>query len=83
MVKRDGGGTFEDAFIAQMPAYNHVGVFTRTGKERFPVEEKMGLSMAQMVGNDKVLEQLEQEAQKTVDQRIEHEITRLLNGYGE
>ena len=42
----------------------------------------MGLAMAQMVGNLNVMTELEKEAQRTVDERIVHEIDRLLNGYG-
>lgn len=82
VVKRGGGGTFEDGFIQKMRSTGHVGLFVRKGSTRLPIEEKMGLAVAQMVGNDQVLEQIEKEAQKTVDQRIEHEISRLLNGYG-
>ena len=79
-VMRGGGATFEDAFIANM---NHgTGVFVRETSKRFPVEELMGLSSAQMVGNEKVLAEVEKEAQKLMDERIEHEIDRLLNGYG-
>ena len=42
----------------------------------------MGLSAAQMIGNDKVIKDVEKDAQETVNKRIEHEIDRLLNGYG-
>ena len=96
-VKKGEGGVLEDAFIAQM-ASGHIGVFERTGtfnadnarlqkygkknKHTESVEQKMGLAMGQMLGNPKVMEELEKEAQKTVDERIAHEIDRLLNGYG-
>lgn len=96
VVERGQGGTFEEAFIAEM-SNGHLGVFERTGEQGIEarlekykkknkhtekVEEKMGLSMAQMTGNDKVIDKLEEEVEKTMEQRIEHEITRLLNGYG-
>lgn len=80
-VKKGGGTAFENAFIAQMKS-GHIGVFERETSKRFPIEEKMGLAMAQMVGNLNVMTKLEKEAQKTVDERIAHEIDRLLNGYG-
>lgn len=97
-VKKGGGGTFEDAFIAQM-SNGQLGVFERTGEQGIisrlakaknqrgtahteKVEEKMGLSAVQMIGNEQVITQVEEEAQKTVNERIEHEIDRLLNGYG-
>lgn len=95
-VKKGGGGTYEDAFIAQM-TNGHMGVFERTGEQgimarvaraKHPnkhtekVEEKMGLSAAQMVGNENVMKPLEEEAQKLVNERLEHEIDRILSGYG-
>lgn len=81
-VKKGGGTAFEHAFIAQMNSNGHIGVFERETSKRFPIEEKMGLAMGQMVGDPKVIGELEKEAQKTVDERITHEIDRLLNGYG-
>lgn len=80
-VKKGGGTAFENAFIAQMKS-GHIGVFERETSKRLPVEEQMGLAMAQMAGNQNVIAELEKEAQKTVDERIVHEIDRLLNGYG-
>ena len=80
-VMKGGGTPFEDAFIAQMRS-GHIGAFERETRKRFPIEEKMGLSAAQMVGNEKVIETLEEEAQQLVNQRLEHEINRLLSGYG-
>lgn len=80
-VKKGGGTAFENAFIAQMQS-GHIGVFERETSKRFPIEEKMGLAMAQMVGNQNVIAELEKEAQETVNERITHEIDRLLNGYG-
>jgi hypothetical protein len=80
-VMKNGGTTFEDAFVAEMKS-GHMGVFERSGRKRLPVEEIMGLSAAQMVGNAAVIEELEKEAQKVVDERLSHEIDRILNGYG-
>lgn len=81
VVMRGGGSPFEDAFIAQMKN-GHIGVFERETAKRFPIEEKMGLSAAQMVANERVIKPLEEEAQQLVNERLEHEIDRLLNGYG-
>lgn len=81
-VKKGGSGTpFEDAFIAEMNN-EHTGVFERLTRERLPIEEKMGLSAAQMVGNENIIEGLEKEAQTLVNERIVHEMNRILNGYG-
>lgn len=82
-VKKGGSGTpFEDAFIAEMKSNGHTGVFERTGRKRFPIEEKKGLSAAQMVGNEDIIDGLEKEAQELVNERIIHEMNRILNGYG-
>lgn len=78
-VKRGGGTTFEDAFIANM---SNKGIFERLTSKRFPVEQLMGLSAAQMVGNEEIISGLEEEAQELVNERLKHEIDRLLNGYG-
>lgn len=79
-VMKGGGATFESAFIADMR--NGTGVFERETKKRLPVHELMGLSAAQMVGNQKVLEGIGEEAQDLINERLEHEIDRILNGYG-
>jgi hypothetical protein len=81
-VKKGGSGTpFEDAFIAEMNS-GHTGVFERVGRKRFPIEEKMGLSAAQMVGNEEIIDGLEEEAQEIVNERVLHEMNRILSGYG-
>ena len=79
--EKGGGNTFEDAFIAQMKT-GHLGIFERKETKRLPIEEKMGSAMAQMVKNTVVMEAVQKEAQKTVDERIEYEIDRILSGYG-
>lgn len=80
-VMKGGGAIFDRAFIAKMES-GHIGIFERTNSKRLPIEEKMGLSAAQMIQNKVVIEQLEKEAQEKVDERLNHEIDRILNGYG-
>lgn len=81
-VKRSSPQTpFIDAFIAEMNN-GHTGMFERDGTARLPIFEKMGLSVPQMAANSVVLEQVEEKAQEVINKRIEHEITRILNGYG-
>jgi hypothetical protein len=80
-VMKSGGATpFEDAFVADMK--NGLGVFERVTSRRLPVQEIMGLSAAQMVGNPEVIDGLEEEVQELVNERIIHEMNRILNGYG-
>ena len=88
---------FAHAFVALMDS-GHIGVFERKGvqgiksrlqkangkgnKHTEKVGEIMGLSAAQMIGNSDVIERVESEAQETISARINHEIDRILNGYG-
>ena len=88
---------FAHAFVALMDS-GHIGVFERKGvqgiksrlqkangkgnKHTEKVGEIMGLSAAQMIGNSDVIERVESEAQETISARIDHEIDRILNGYG-
>lgn len=81
LMKSNSQTPFEHAFIAEMKS-GHVGVFKRDTRKRLPVTEYMGLSTAQMAGNSIVLEKVEEAAQETINKRIEHEISRILNGYG-
>ena len=80
-MKRGGGAVYDDAFIAEMKS-GHIGVFHRETRKHLPISEYMGLSAAHMVGETAVAEKLQEEAQKTVDERVMHEVERLLNGYG-
>lgn len=94
-VQKGNQTEFSNAFIAMM-GNGHIGVFERTGtqgiksrteqykagKHTEKLEEKMGLSVPQMVGNSDVIERVSAEAQETINTRVEHEIERILNGYG-
>ena len=77
----NGRTPFQDAFIARMQS-GHTGMFERDGSKRLPISEFMGPSTAQMAGNSIVLADVEEKAQEVINKRVEHEITRILNGYG-
>lgn len=80
-VKRNGGAaTLERAFAARV--FGPVAVFERVGAPRFPVEQKYGPSTAHMMQNEQVVEKMDKTIQETFDARAEHEITRVLNGWG-
>ena len=80
--RKDRGMTqFDNVFIANMSS-GHTGLFERNGSNRFPISEIMGAATAQMASDSGVLEQVEKEALETIVKRTEHEITRILNGYG-
>ncbi len=80
-VKRGGSATvLEHAFAAKI--FGPISVFERVGSPRFPVEQKFGPSTAHMMANDEVIKKMDETIRETYDNRIEHEITRVLNGWG-
>lgn len=80
-VKRNGGAaTLQHAFTASM--YGRTGVYERVGAPRFPVEQKYGPSTGHMMQNEQVVEKMEQTILSTYEQRIDHEVLRVLNGWG-
>ena len=81
-VKRSGAAaTLDRAFTAQMGG--HRGVYERVGVKRFPVEELYGPATPQMMySNEEVTDEIEAKMVETYEKRIDHEILRLLNGWG-
>ncbi len=78
--KGDGGFNLDHAYIAHLGKYD-VGVFERETNKRASSKEVYGPSTAHMMENDDVLTKVEAAAQETINKRVEHEITRILNGY--
>lgn len=80
-VKRNGGAaTLQHAFVASI--FGSTGVFERVGTPRFPVEQKFGPSTGHMMQNEEVVEKMDKTIVSTFEQRIDHEILRVLNGWG-
>lgn len=68
------------AFFAQMGG--HTGVFERETEKRFPVKELFGPSAVQaFYAHEETVDEMDAEIMKTYEGRIEHEITRVLNGW--
>lgn len=81
-VKRSSAvEALEHAFAAHMGS--HTGIYERIGPTRFPVKELFGPATPQMIySNEAVLDKAEERMVAEYDKRIEHEINRLLNGWG-
>lgn len=80
-VKRNGGAaTFQHAFVARI--FGPTAVFERVGSPRFPVEQKFGPSTGHMMRNEEVIEKMDETIRDTYEKRVEHEILRVLNGWG-
>jgi len=80
-MKRGGGAVYDDAFIAEMKS-GHIGVFRRETSKHLPISEYMGLSAAHMVRETAVAERIQEKALKAVEERVMHEVERILGGYG-
>lgn len=78
-VKRGGGGPVKNVFVAKMQS-GHIGVFARVGKARLPIQEKYGPSIPQMLGSPTVSAWVEEKAVERLEQRLDHEINRILEG---
>jgi Prophage minor tail protein Z (GPZ). len=74
-VKKSGLKEIVSAFVANV---NGNKVFRRTSKKRLPIEQLFGPAVPQMLGNVSVREYIESEAAKMFDQRLDHEIQRVL-----
>lgn len=76
---------FENSFVARMNA-GHIGIFERTGGVSSggadEVREIMGSSVPQMLGNEAVSKSVAENALAKFDERLEHEVSRIINGYG-
>lgn len=61
---------------------SHTGLFERETSSRFPVEEKMGPSVPQMLSaNDDLQQELGDKIREAFEERIDHEILAVLNGW--
>lgn len=81
-VKRSGSAeTLNRAFSARMGG--HRGIYERVGASRFPVKELYGPATPQMMySNEAVTDAMEKKMAETYEKRIDHEILRILNGWG-
>lgn len=73
--------TLDNAFVAHMNG--HTGVFERESDERFPIKELFGPSAVQaFTARESTVDKMDDAILETYEKRIEHEITRVLNGWG-
>lgn len=81
-VKRSSSGdTFKHVFRATMNS-GHIGLFERSTKKRLPIEQKLGPSVPQMMGaNPNLANSVGTNVRKVFEERMEHEITAILNGW--
>ncbi|WP_113673750.1 phage tail protein [Vallitalea guaymasensis] len=80
VLKNETGKKLKSAYIANLGKYD-VGIFERMTRKRETSMQLYGPSTAHMMSNIDVYQKVEKVAQETIDKRIEHEISRILNGY--
>lgn len=76
-VKR-ASKSLPNAFVQQM-RNGAIGVFERVGKSRYPIRQLYSVSAPQMAGSEEVLEGAMERASIVFDERLSHEIGRLLD----
>lgn len=76
-VKR-ASKSLPNAFVQQM-RNGTIGVFERVGKSRYPIRQLYSVSAPQMAGEEEVLEGAMERASIVFDERLSHEIGRLLD----
>lgn len=86
VLKSTSPQRFLNAFVARMPPPAlHIGIFERTGAKtaggKDQIRELFGPSVPQMLGNQEVAEKLSAEAMETFEDRLDHEINAILNGW--
>lgn len=75
-VKKDGLKTVMGAFVADI---NGKKVFQRESKSRLPIKKLFGPSVPQMLGNEEIRVEIERQGQETFENRLDHEINRILD----
>ncbi len=81
-VERDGGlkplSGEPKAFLATMKSTGHIGVMERKGEKRFPIKQLYGPSVPQMAKNEEIMANINREAGKTLERRINAEVANIL-----
>lgn len=80
VMKENGATELVDAYVANLGRYGD-GVFERLTSKRESSQQLYGPSAAHMAGNESIYERVSEKAQEMFDERVEHEIGRILNGY--
>lgn len=80
VLQSGGGKRLLHAYVANLGKFG-IGVFERETSKRESSKQLYGPSTAHMMENENVLLKVEAAAMETIEKRVEHEITRILNGY--
>ena len=82
VLKANTGSLLERAFFTSFGGHS-TRIYERVGVERFPVKQLYGPATTQMMySNEAVGDKITEKVTETFEKRIDHEITRVLNGWG-
>lgn len=76
-VKKGEKHRLDRAFIANL---NGNKAAERIGSDRLPIRTLYGPSVPQMVNNDQIVKEIAEQARSMLDDRLDHEIKRVLDG---
>lgn len=76
-VKKGSKKSLPGAFVAKVKNGN-VGVFSRVSDARLPIKQLYGPAVPIMMNNNSVVDAVTKKAQETLENRIGHEINRIL-----
>lgn len=80
-VKRSSKSSLLKHVFTQQVGKKHLGLFERVTKDRYPIEEKFGPSVPQMMySNEDVAERISEMTSEAFEKRLDHEINSILNG---
>lgn len=82
-VKKSSTATqLNHVFRKEVGKHGHIGLFERVTTKRLPIEEKLGPSTPQMMeANDEVAQAIGEKVREVFEQRLEHEIMAVMNGW--
>lgn len=78
VLRNSAGAGLERAFVSRTFG---LSVARRLGNERYPLETLFGPGTSKMMGNEEIVEQMDKTIRETFENRIEHEILRVLSGW--
>lgn len=78
-VKKGGMKPIENAFVTRT-SNGFVNAFVREGDSRYPIKGLYGPSIAQMLGNEDVLNTVLLRTKEVLDERTEHELNQYFRG---
>ena len=75
-IRKDGGGPADGLFAAKLGEATRI--YSRSGKEKFPIKSATGPSIVSMVGNEEAVAAIQGRADIALSKRLDHEMKRVL-----